>query len=191
MQRNLQKYQRLTIPSGDSQASLPRHFQDPRECNHQRERDISLRSVDGKRPPNVLMRVGSSKRSSPALEEMPQLDVVAVTSPYHVQAWAGTRQWNLRGLELRATYDSLPRSFTQRLNHHNDTMFPQRTMLRASQRFSSQLRSPAVRTPFQRRFASTESSGFVGAEDNAFNRERKAVKDHAAATSGALYGGTE
>ncbi len=67
-------------------------------------------------------------------------------------------------------------------------MFPQRTMLRASQRFASQLRSPAVRTPFQRRFASTESSGFVGAEDNAFNRERKAVKDHAAATSGALLG---
>ncbi|KAK2629652.1 hypothetical protein QTJ16_000472 [Diplocarpon rosae] len=62
-------------------------------------------------------------------------------------------------------------------------MFPQRTMLRTSQRFASQLRSPAVRTPFQRRFASSESSGFHGAEDNAFNRERKAVKDHAAATS--------
>jgi hypothetical protein len=76
-------------------------------------------------------------------------------------------------------------SSSQQLNDHNDTMFPQRTMLRTSQRFASQLRSPAVRTPFQRRFASTESSGFVGAEDNAFNRERKAVKDHAAATSGA------
>jgi hypothetical protein len=62
MQRNLQKYQRLTIPSGDSQASLPRHFQDPRECNRQRERDISLRSVDGKRLPNVLMRVGSPQK---------------------------------------------------------------------------------------------------------------------------------
>ncbi|KAE8440400.1 hypothetical protein EG329_008162 [Mollisiaceae sp. DMI_Dod_QoI] len=62
-------------------------------------------------------------------------------------------------------------------------MLPQRTMLRTSQRFASQLRSPAVRKPFQRRFASTESSGFHGAEDNAFNRERKAVKDHAAATS--------
>jgi hypothetical protein len=72
----------------------------------------------------------------------------------------------------------------KQLNHHHHTMFPQRTMLRTSQRFASQLRSPAVRTPFQRRFASTESSGFVGAEDNAFNRERKAVKDHAAATSG-------
>jgi hypothetical protein len=67
----------------------------------------------------------------------------------------------------------------------NNTMFPQRTMLRTSQRFASQLRSPAIRTPFQRRLASTESSGLHGAEDNAFNRERKAVKDHAAATSGA------
>ncbi|KAH7386152.1 cytochrome c oxidase subunit VIa [Cadophora sp. MPI-SDFR-AT-0126] len=62
-------------------------------------------------------------------------------------------------------------------------MLPQRTMLRTSQRFAAQLRSPAIRTPFQRRFASTESSAFHGAEDNAFNRERKAVKDHAAATS--------
>jgi cytochrome c oxidase subunit 6a len=57
-------------------------------------------------------------------------------------------------------------------------------MIRTSQRFASQLRSPAIRTPFQRRFASTEGSAFTGAEDNAFNRERKAVKDHAAATSG-------
>jgi len=32
-------------------------------------------------------------------------------------------------------------------------------------------------------FASTESSGFHGAEDNAFNRERKAVKDHAAGST--------
>ncbi|CAG8958855.1 hypothetical protein HYFRA_00011808 [Hymenoscyphus fraxineus] len=62
-------------------------------------------------------------------------------------------------------------------------MFPQRTMLRSTQRFAANLRSPAVRKPFQRRFASAENSGLHGAEDNAFNRERKAVKDHAAATS--------
>ncbi|KAL5331252.1 hypothetical protein ACEPPN_000781 [Leptodophora sp. 'Broadleaf-Isolate-01'] len=68
-------------------------------------------------------------------------------------------------------------------------MFPQRTMLRSSQRFAAQLRSPAVRTPFQRRFASSESSAFHGAEDNAFNRERQAVKDHAAATSALLIAG--
>ncbi|TAQ85580.1 hypothetical protein B7494_g6085 [Chlorociboria aeruginascens] len=61
-------------------------------------------------------------------------------------------------------------------------MFPQRSILRASQRFAAQVRSPAVRTPFQRRLASSENSGLHGAEDNAFNRERKATKDHAAAT---------
>ena len=55
-------------------------------------------------------------------------------------------------------------------------MFPQRTMLRA-------MRSPVLRRTTQRRLASTESS-FAGAEDNAFNRERKAVKDHATATTG-------
>jgi cytochrome c oxidase subunit 6a len=51
-------------------------------------------------------------------------------------------------------------------------------------RAASQLRSPAIRSAFQRRFASTGSSGLHGAEDNAFNRERLAVKEHAAATSG-------
>jgi cytochrome c oxidase subunit 6a len=56
-------------------------------------------------------------------------------------------------------------------------MFQQRLMLRAA----AQLRSPIARRVFQRRLASTEQSGFP---DNAFNRERKAVKDHAAASSG-------
>jgi cytochrome c oxidase subunit 6a len=74
--------------------------------------------------------------------------------------------------------------FEQQLNHNISKMLPQRTMIRTSQRFATGLRSPAIRTPFQRRFASTETA-FKGAEDNAFNRERKAVKDHAAATSGA------
>ena len=62
---------------------------------------------------------------------------------------------------------------------------PQRSMLRASQRFGAQLRSPAIRTPLTRRFASSaENSGLQGAEENAFNRERAAVKAHAAGTSG-------
>ena len=135
---------------------------------------------------DALMRVSSSRRLSPALEDC--RNWTSSRSHHHITCKLGPELANgIRGLELRATYDCLLPSFAQRLNHHNDTMFPQRTMLRASQRFASQLRSPAVRTPFQRRFASTESSGFVGAEDNAFNRERKAVKDHAAATSGALY----
>ncbi|KAH8589564.1 cytochrome c oxidase subunit VIa [Bisporella sp. PMI_857] len=60
-------------------------------------------------------------------------------------------------------------------------MMSQRS-LRISQRFASQLRAPAVRQTVQRRLASTESS-FQGAADNAFNRERQAVKEHAAATS--------
>lgn len=45
------------------------------------------------------------------------------------------------------------------------------------------LRQSLVRQPIARRWAS-ESSGFTGAQDNAFNRERQAVKEHAAATSG-------
>jgi len=54
-------------------------------------------------------------------------------------------------------------------------MLPARTTLRSSGRIAAPMRASPIRTPFQRRFAST---------DNAFNRERKAVKDHAAATSG-------
>ena len=45
----------------------------------------------------------------------------------------------------------------------------------------------APRRAVTRRQYSAEArggSGFTGAQDNAFNRERKAVKDHAAATSG-------
>jgi hypothetical protein len=62
------------------------------------------------------------------------------------------------------------------------TMFPQRTFLRASQRATQQLRSPVLRSNLQRRFASTEK--LSGPADNAFNRERQAVKHHAAETSG-------
>jgi cytochrome c oxidase subunit 6a len=57
-------------------------------------------------------------------------------------------------------------------------MLSQRTMFGAARA----ARAPISRQAFQRRFASE----FAGAEDNAFNRERKAVKDHAAATSGGL-----
>ena len=59
-------------------------------------------------------------------------------------------------------------------------MLRQRSMLRAT----AQLRSSVSPRALQRRLGSTEQSGFHGAEDNAFNRERKAVKEHAAATSG-------
>ncbi|TGO54659.1 hypothetical protein BOTNAR_0262g00150 [Botryotinia narcissicola] len=59
-------------------------------------------------------------------------------------------------------------------------MFSARTTRVAAQRIA---RPQSIRTQFQRRFASSEST-FTGAENNAFNRERQAVKDHAAATSG-------
>ncbi|EXJ81831.1 cytochrome c oxidase subunit 6a [Capronia coronata CBS 617.96] len=64
---------------------------------------------------------------------------------------------------------------------------------RVGLRFAQQLRSPAfrpaLRSTLQRRFASAPaapgqgSSKLVGTADNAFNRERAAVKAHAAATS--------
>ncbi|KAK6614655.1 cytochrome c oxidase subunit [Botrytis cinerea] len=58
-------------------------------------------------------------------------------------------------------------------------MFSARATRAAAQRVA---RPQSIRNPFQRRFASSEST-FTGAENNAFNRERQAVKDHAAATS--------
>ncbi|KAJ9494091.1 hypothetical protein H2202_010398 [Exophiala xenobiotica] len=68
---------------------------------------------------------------------------------------------------------------------------------RVGLRFAQQMRAPALRptlrSTFQRRFASAESAHpappgqagtkMVGTQNNAFNRERAAVKAHAAATS--------
>lgn len=61
-------------------------------------------------------------------------------------------------------------------------MFPQRSIGRLSQRASQQMRSAPVRSTIQRRFNSAEAqpSWIV---DNEFNRERAAVKHHAASTS--------
>ncbi|TID16818.1 cytochrome c oxidase subunit VIa [Venturia nashicola] len=56
-------------------------------------------------------------------------------------------------------------------------MLPQRALVRSAQRLSQ--RAPA-RLP--KRHSSTQHS-FTGAEDNAFNRERAAVKQHAAESS--------
>lgn len=52
-------------------------------------------------------------------------------------------------------------------------MFVQRQIARAAQRFNAQVRAQA-----QRRFASTET-------ESSFVRERRAVKEHAGATTGA------
>lgn len=58
-------------------------------------------------------------------------------------------------------------------------MLSQRNILRLAQR----VRSTPVRSAAQRRFNSTEQK-FPWQVDNEFNRERAAVKHHAAATSG-------
>ena len=66
-------------------------------------------------------------------------------------------------------------------------MLPQRSILGASQPFALRTRTPAFRSGLQQRFATTEAPPLTGAADNAFNRERRAVKAHAAATSGKLF----
>lgn len=60
-------------------------------------------------------------------------------------------------------------------------MLPQRLGLRLAR----QARPSQIRSVIQRRLESS-SPPLRGPEDNAFNRERKAVKDHAAATSGKM-----
>ncbi|KAL9123257.1 MAG: hypothetical protein Q9187_000202 [Circinaria calcarea] len=62
-------------------------------------------------------------------------------------------------------------------------MLPQPSLIRASQRIVIPARNPAVKTNLQRRFATTQEPALTGPADNAFNRERRAVKAHAAATS--------
>lgn len=63
-------------------------------------------------------------------------------------------------------------------------MIGQNCLLRASQRVSHGHRLKKVHSVFQTRFNSSEVSKFKGLADNAFNRERLAIKQHAAATSG-------
>lgn len=64
---------------------------------------------------------------------------------------------------------------------------------RFGHRLSQQLRSSRLRSTIQRRFESTAEKlprpgqKLVGPQDNAFNRERAAVKAHAAATSGMSF----
>ena len=68
-------------------------------------------------------------------------------------------------------------------------MLPRPSMLRPTQLAIRQLRSPILRNTLQRRLASTEqhtgsSTKLVGPMDNAFNRERLAVREHAAQSAG-------
>ena len=67
------------------------------------------------------------------------------------------------------------------------TMVPPQSLFRSPQRMILQIRSlSANRSLSQRRFAHIEGPQLTGAADNAFNRERQAVKAHAAATSGEI-----
>ncbi|RKF83556.1 Cytochrome c oxidase subunit 6A, mitochondrial [Golovinomyces cichoracearum] len=55
--------------------------------------------------------------------------------------------------------------------------------IRISQRIFSLARCRELNFNIQRRFLRSESTQLNGLPDNAFNRERQAIKDHAAATS--------
>lgn len=60
---------------------------------------------------------------------------------------------------------------------------------RVGLRFAQQMRTPILRNTIQRRAesgASKAATKLMGTADNAFNRERAAVKAHAAATSGTI-----
>lgn len=63
-------------------------------------------------------------------------------------------------------------------------MISQRIFARTAERFAAQ-RSITTRNVARRTYATEpNASGFKGAQDNPFNRERAAVKAHAAQTSG-------
>ena len=64
------------------------------------------------------------------------------------------------------------------------TMLPRPSVLRTAQFATKQPRSSFFRNTIQRRFASHESPKLVGPMDNAFNRERLAVKEHAKQSTG-------
>ncbi|EED13843.1 cytochrome c oxidase subunit VIa, putative [Talaromyces stipitatus ATCC 10500] len=63
------------------------------------------------------------------------------------------------------------------------TMLPQHNMQRLGLRMVKQTRSTPARNVVQRRFNSTQVNKPDWIVDNAFNREREAVKHHAASTS--------
>ena len=71
------------------------------------------------------------------------------------------------------------------LKQFSNAMLSQRFLQRSAQYAARQSRAPAFRKRLQQRFASSgEQPQLTGAADNAFNRERLAVKKHAAESSG-------
>ena len=71
-------------------------------------------------------------------------------------------------------------------------MLSQRSLVRTARSIELRSRTSTLRVSLQRRLAHsdgvrTDVPPLTGAADNAFNRERQAVKAHAAATSGNLF----
>jgi hypothetical protein len=67
-------------------------------------------------------------------------------------------------------------------------MYPQPAMFRLGLQAGQKIRSPIIRSAFQRRLTSMSSEKLTGTADNAFNRERAAVKAHAPKGSGSPKG---
>lgn len=66
-------------------------------------------------------------------------------------------------------------------------MVRQQLLQRASALTTRNALQPSLRNTAPRRFASGEMPKLTGAADNAFNRERMAVKQHAAGSSGTYH----
>ena len=64
------------------------------------------------------------------------------------------------------------------------TMIPRPSILRSSYVVLAPVRASVLRRTLHRRFASTQPTKLEGPMDNAFNRERLAVKAHAAQSAG-------
>jgi len=60
-------------------------------------------------------------------------------------------------------------------------MLAQRLFARSAQRLGA---SPIARNAARRNYSSETGKQFTGAEDNAFNRERAHIKEHAAQSGG-------
>lgn len=76
---------------------------------------------------------------------------------------------------------------SKNLLHLQPTMVRQQLFQRASTLMKNHAIQPSLRNTVQRRLASGEMPKLVGTADNAFNRERMAVKQHAAASSGTSH----
>jgi len=103
-----------------------------------------------------------------------------------IHAKPGSFRFRQRSTSPRRPSNSDRRLSTTPISLQTFTMSFHRVGLRLAQ----QMRSPALRSTIQRRFETSSSklplpgAKLTGTADNAFNRERAAVKAHAAATSG-------